>query len=197
MFNYDRWRFRIRGWLLHFLGRHQSAFDAYLEAAHADPSDPEIARHLASLAAGFRRWEAAESWLEKAVGLAPDDASSWFNLGFVRDQARKSAAAAEAFERATTLDPKLDRAWYGLGLARARSGLHDAASGAFAEAARLQPMNGDAFYQWGMALHHAQRPDELRPVVEKLVGFDPKRARQLVRDAMRPDLETLIPELPF
>jgi RecA/RadA recombinase len=58
-------------------------------------------------------------------------------------------------------------------------------------------MNGNAYYQWGMALHHAHRPDEVKAVVEKLVGFDPKRAKQLALDTERADLMRLIPELPF
>jgi hypothetical protein len=48
-----------------------------------------------------------------------------------------------------------------------------------------------------MALHHAHRPDEVKAVVEKLVGFEPKRAKKLVQDAERADLKHLIPELPF
>ncbi|MCX8017816.1 MAG: hypothetical protein N2690_07975, partial [Rhodocyclaceae bacterium] len=61
----------------------------------------------------------------------------------------------------------------------------------------LQPMNGEAYYQLGMALHHARRPDEVKAVVEKLVGFEPKRAKKLVQDSERADLMHLIPELPF
>jgi RecA/RadA recombinase len=48
-----------------------------------------------------------------------------------------------------------------------------------------------------MALHHAHRPDEVKAVVEKLVGFDPKRAKKLALDTERADLMRLIPELPF
>jgi hypothetical protein len=65
------------------------------------------------------------------------------------------------------------------------------------EAVRLQPMNGEAYYQLGMALHHARQPDAVAKVVEKLVQFEPKRARKLVQDAERADLMHLIPELPF
>jgi hypothetical protein len=48
-----------------------------------------------------------------------------------------------------------------------------------------------------MALHHAHRPDEVTTVVEKLLEFDPKRARKLAQDTERADLLKLIPELPF
>lgn len=197
MFNFDRWRFSTRGWLLHFLGREDAAYEAYVEAFRHDPQDAEAARHLASIAAKRQRWEAAESWFEKVVTLAPGDAASWFNLGFVREQSGRSLFAISAFNEAARLQPSLDRAWYGLGLAHARLGQHDQAAAAFAEAAKLQPMNGEAFYQWGMALHHAQHPNEVKTVVERLIGFDPKRARRLIQESERADLLPLLPQMPF
>jgi Flp pilus assembly protein TadD len=197
MFNFDRWRYRTRGWLLHFFGREDAAYAAYVEAFRHDPQDVEAARHLAGIAARRQHWDAAHSWFDKVVAAAPTDAASWFNLGFVCEQSGRSERAVTAFGEAVRLQPSLDRAWYGLGLARARLGEHELAAAAFAESARLQPLNGEAFYQWGMALHHAHRPDELRMVVERLVGFDPKRARRLIQEAERADLLPLIPQMPF
>ena len=144
-----------------------------------------------------KRWEMAESWFEQVLAVHPEDADTWFNLGFVREHAGKAEAAIAAFGEAVRLKPAQDRAWYGKGLAHARLGQHDAAADALREAASLQPMNGNAYYQWGMALHHAHRPDEVKAVVEKLVSFDPKRAKQLALDTERADLMHLIPELPF
>lgn len=195
--DYDHWRHYARGWLLHFIGKSEAAYQAFLEAFRIDPDDVQSARHLAAIAGARQRWEVAESWLEKVVALAPQDAESWFNLGFVRERAHKAEAAIAAFSEAVRLKPALDRAWYGMGLAQARLGRHEQAAQAFAEAARLQPLNGEAFYQWGMALHHAHRPDEVTTVVEKLLEFDPKRARKLAQDTERADLLKLIPELPF
>jgi tetratricopeptide (TPR) repeat protein len=195
--NYDHWRHYARGWLLHFFGKTDAAYAAYVEAIRIDPADVPSARHLAAIAAGRQRWEIAESWFEKVVALAPEDADTWFNLGFVREHAGKAAGAVVAFAEAVRLKPILDRAWYGMGLAHARLGQHDEAAQALREAVRLQPMNGEAYYQLGMALHHARRPDEVKTVVEKLVGFEPKRAKKLVQDTERADLMSLIPELPF
>jgi hypothetical protein len=58
-------------------------------------------------------------------------------------------------------------------------------------------MNGEAFYQLAMAWHHAGERDKVTTVVKRLVGFDPKRARQLIKDTERADLTHLIPEMPF
>jgi len=195
--NYEHWRHYARGWLLHFFGNAEAAYSAYVLAHAADSKDEASLRALAAIAADREKWEIAESWFEKVLELQPEDSDTWFNLGFVREHAGKTAAALAAFEASVKFKPTQDRAWYGKGLAHARLGQHPMAVEAFAEAARLQPMNGEAYYQWGMALHHAHRPEELEAVVRKLVGFEPKRARKLLQDTERADLMHLIPELPF
>lgn len=195
--NYDHWRHYARGWLFHFFGKADAAYAAYVEAFQVDPRDIQSARHLAAIAAEKQHWEIAATWFEKVLALAPEDASTWFNLGFVHEHAGRADKAVAAFGEAVRRQPALDRAWYGLGLAHAHRGQHDAAAAALQEAVRLQPMNGEAYYQLGMALHHARRPDEVKTVVEKLVTFEPKRARKLVHDSERSDLAALIPELPF
>ena len=61
----------------------------------------------------------------------------------------------------------------------------------------LQPMSGEGFYQLGMAYHHANRPDDVTRILKRLVGFEPKRAKNLARDTERADLMKYIPDLPF
>jgi tetratricopeptide (TPR) repeat protein len=195
--DFEHWRHYARAWLLHFFGREEAAFDEFAAAYRLRPNDVQAARHLAFIAARKKRFEVAEKWFIETLRLAPEDADSHFNLGFVREEMGKAQGAVDAFREATRLKPALDRAWYGMGLAHARLGQHAAAADAFAQAAELQPHNGEAFYQWGMARHHANDPDGVKAVVERLLSFDPKRARKLVHDAERSDLTHLIPELPF
>jgi tetratricopeptide (TPR) repeat protein len=195
--DFEHWRHYARGWLLHFFGRNEAAFNEYAAAHRMRPNDVQAARHLAAIAAGKRHFDVAEQWFIEALRLAPEDADTHFNLGFIREEMGKPREAIEAFGDAVRLNPALDRAWYGMGLARARIGEHANAAAAFDKAAELQPFNGEAFYQLGMARHHANDPDGVKTVVKRLVGFDPKRARKLVHDAKRVDLSHLIPELPF
>jgi tetratricopeptide (TPR) repeat protein len=195
--DFDHWRHYARAWLLHFFGREDAAFDAFATAYRLRPDDVDAARHLAAIAARKKRFDVAERWFVEALRLAPEDANTHFNLGFVREEMGKSREAIEAFGEAVRLKPALDRAWYGMGLARARLGQHAEAAAVFEKAAELQPLNGEAFYQLGMARHHASDRDGVKEVVQRLVGFDLKRARQLVHDAERADLQHLIPELPF
>jgi tetratricopeptide (TPR) repeat protein len=195
--DFDYWRNYARGWLFHFVGREQAAFDAFAAAFHHNPRSVQAARHLAGIAAHRSRFDTAEKWFETVLALEPGDSAGWFNLGFVRERAGQPERALAAFDEALKLDTRLDRAWYGKGLALARLARHEEAAQALEEAVALQPMNDDAFYQLGMAYHHANRPDEVKRVVRRLLEFAPKRARRLVQDAERADLVRLLPELPF
>ena len=51
--------------------------------------------------------------------------------------------------------------------------------------------------QGHMAYHHANRPDDVTKILKRLVGFEPKRAKNLARDTERADLMKYIPDLPF
>lgn len=190
-------RHYARAWLFHFLGLDEQAYAAFATVYALDPGNLQAARHLAGIAAARQRWEIAEDWYQKVLVLAPEDADTWFNLGFVREQHGKPETALTAFNAATRLKPALDRAWHGMGLAYARLAQHSAAAAALEQAVVLQPMNGESFYQLGMAYHHAGQADAVKRVVLRLIAFEPKRAQALVKDTGRGDLACLIPELPF
>jgi len=194
--DFEYWRHYARAWLLHFFGREEPAF-AEFETAYRMRPTVEAALHLAFLAARGKRFDISERWYLEVLRLSPEDADSYFNLGFVRQEMGKSREAVESFDNATRLKPSLDRAWYGAGLAHARLGEHELAAAAFTKAAELQPLNGEAYYQLGMAWHHANAPEQVTDTVKRLVEFDPQRARKLVHDAERADLRHLIPNMPF
>lgn len=195
--NYERWRHYARGWVFHFIGKVDLAYEAYALAVRHDPRDAQSARHLAAIAAQRRDYALAERWFLDVLRIAPEDADSHYNLGFVREQMRASRPAIASFKEAVRLRPSLDRAWYGMGLAHAALGEHAEAAAALREATRLQPMNGEAWYQLGMAYHHNGEADKVERVVGKLLVFDPKITRQLIKDSCRQDLEKLLPEMPW
>ncbi|MCC6658410.1 MAG: tetratricopeptide repeat protein [Rhodocyclaceae bacterium] len=192
--DFEHFRHYARGWLLHFFGREEKAFNAYAAAYRIRPNDAQAARHLAHIAARRQQYEVADKWFAETLRLAPEHADTHFNRGFILEQAGRSREAIAAFAEAARLKPSLDRAFYGMGLAHARLGEHAEAAAAFAKAAELQPMSGEVYYQWGMACHHAFQPEQVTKVVKQLIGFDPKRAMKLIKDAERPDLVHLVPE---
>jgi tetratricopeptide (TPR) repeat protein len=192
--DFEHFRHYARGWLLHFFGREEKAFNEYAAAYRVKPDNVQAARHLAFIAARRKQFDVADKWFVEVLRLAPDDADTHFNRGFILEQAGRSREAVAAFAEAVRLKDALDRAWYGMGMAHARLGEHVEAAASFARCAELQPMNGEGFYQWGMACHHANQPDEVKKVIRKLVDFDPKRALKLIKDAERADLKHLISE---
>ena len=192
--DFEHWRHYARGWLLHFIGREEKAFNEYAAAYRLKPDDVQAARHLAHIAAGRKHYDVADKWFVETLRLAPEDADTHFNRGFTLEQAGRSREAIAAFAESVRLKPIQDRAFYGMGLAHARLGEHAEAAEAFAKSVELQPMNGEGYYQWGMACHHANRHDEVGKVAKRLADFDPKRAMKLIQDAGRPDLLPLVPE---
>lgn len=192
LMNFDYWRHYLRGWLLHFAGKNALACAAYESAVRHNPRSIAATRALACIAAEDRRLADAQHWFRATLRIVPDDAGSWFNLGYVLGEDGKDADAIAAFRKAIDLQPQLDRAWYGMGLSLTAQGQHAQAAEAFAEAARLQPMNGIACYQLGMAHHRAGQPDALEKAIRRLADFDPKTCRRLMLDAGRDDLLPLI-----
>lgn len=192
--DFEHWRHYARGWLLHVIGREEQAFKEYATAYRLKPDDVQAARHLAFIAARRKQFDVADKWFVEVLRLAPDEADTHFNRGFILEQAGRSREAVAAFAEAVRLKESLDRAWYGMGLAHARLGGHAEAAAAFAKSVELQPMNAEGFYQWGMACHHANQPDQVKAIIGRLAGFDPKHALKLVKDAERADLAHLIPD---
>lgn len=192
--DFDHFRHYARGWLLHFFGQEEKAFNEYAAAYRLRPNNVQAARHLAFIAARRKQFDVADKWFVEVLRLTPDDADTHFNRGFILEQAGRSREAVAAFAEAVRLRDALDRAWYGMGLAHARLGEHAEAARCLARCAELQPMNGEGFYQWGMACHHANQPDDVKKIARKLAGFDPKRALRLIKDAERADLKHLISE---
>jgi len=194
--NYDHFRYNLRALLFEWLRRPEQARAAYVECYRADPRDLRAARSIAWIDAQQQRWQSAAEWFEKAVAAEPDHADTWFNLGYVREQAGDVDGALAAFARVTELNPKHDRAWFGMGMIHAHKGDHTAAAEALRPAAKLQPMNGNAWYALGMAHYHCNDPDGVREAIEHCATHDPKTAKRLIRDAQRPDMAHLVEHLP-
>lgn len=188
------WSYRLHGWLLHFLGRDGAAYAAYKEAFRHAPA-AATAACLGYLATRLERLEEAEAWYASAASLAPERGEHHFNLGYVRDRLGRPRQAIAAFDAALHLNLQLDRAWYGKGLAHAALGEHEAAATALEKAVELQPMNGIAYYHLGMAYHHAGRHQESERIARRLAAFEPRLARQLMRDGEHPQLLPLVAHL--
>lgn len=193
--NFDQWRWELRGLLMEKLRRPDKAIDAYMRAYAIEPGSQRLPHIIGFLHAGQGDYAQAEAWLMRVCERSSANGDAWFNLGFVRDKARRWQEAIDAFAKAVELVPNQDRAWYGMGMAQAHLGRHAEAARALEEAARLQPMNGHAWYALGMAYQHLNEPEQVKRAAEQLAQFDPLRAKTFIRETERSDLHYLVAHL--
>ncbi len=193
--NFDHFRNNLRAILFEWLRMPDQALGAYVECFRADPGDVRSARAAGWIHAQKQRWAAAADWFGKALALEGDHADTWFNLGYVREQAGDRDGALAAFQRTVELNPRHDRAWYGMGMLHAHRSDHAAAAAALKQAADLQPMNGAAWYALGMAHQHNHDPEAVEKIIHHLVDHDPQAAKRLIHDAERNDLAHLVAHL--
>lgn len=195
MIEFEPWRHYLRARMFHKLRRNERAVAEYRIALRFAPRWTRALNALGFLLAQTERWgEAAEIFTRAAV-TDPENAVTFFNLGFAWEKLGEDQRAIEAFREAVRLKPTVDRAWYGMGMAYARLGQHQDAVKALEEAANLQPMNPHAWYALGMAYHAIHNPDRVKEVIHHLFRFDPRMTRQLIRDTERSDLAHLVKDL--
>lgn len=126
--------------------------------------------------------EAALADLARLVQLVPQQATAWFNLGFLQESLGRLDEASRSLARATELDPVMDRAWYGLGLCHIRLAQWDEAVSALQRGTELQPLSPHAWYQLARVHLERGRTAEAQRVLTHLRGFEPKVADQLERE---------------
>ena len=79
--HYEQIRHRTRAWLFHFFGNEQRAFDEY-SIAFRFGADVKIARNLGFIATHKKLLNEGVYWFSEATKLDPNNAETWFNLGF-------------------------------------------------------------------------------------------------------------------
>ena len=174
------WRAWATLWLV--LGRQARAEATFDHMVRTFPGARYPLASRAHLHAQARRFEAALADYEQLLEAHPDDASAWFNQGFVLDALGRDEDALASFRRATATDPKLDRAWYGQGLVLIRLHRFDEAVEALKRNTELQPMSPYGWYQLARVHVDRREPDEAVRIIRHLRGFEPKVAAQLERE---------------
>jgi tetratricopeptide (TPR) repeat protein len=133
--------------------------------------DPESAlpRYLrAKIETQRNEFEKATVDLQEAIGLRPDFAEAWSDLGQARKMLRDDDGALAAFERSAALAPGNAVTQYRLGAEYLRRGrAHDAVLHLQA-AQRLKPDDQATLYSLQMALREDGQPAEATRVKEKL-----------------------------
>jgi len=172
---------QMAAWSLLFRQR-ERALDFYRRMLAQDPND---ARALASI--GFQQAQAGENraalaTFDRVVALVPDNAEYHFNRGYLLQQLNDHDAAMRALRRALECNADHDRALYGLALSLIACRRLDEAVAPLKRNTKLQPMSPYGWYQLARVQFDLGRRDETQKILDHLMKFEPKVARQLERE---------------
>ncbi|MBL8514726.1 MAG: tetratricopeptide repeat protein [Betaproteobacteria bacterium] len=177
-----RWyRLEAADWLL-WLRRPAMARSMFESVLRDHPQDAHALSCLAFLEAGQGNRITAVEHLQRAVSLNADDVRAHYNLAFMLQELNRHDEAVVSFERVLALKSDHDLAHYGKALSLIALDRFDEAIPALKRNTELQPMSPYGWYQLAR-IHHARgRKEKAEKVIRHLATFDPKVARQLVRE---------------
>jgi len=180
MINNAHWH-RFRANVLLFFNRRAQGMEALEAVLAIDDADAAVKNTLGVYYGETGNFALAEKHFRSALRDEPDNANTFFNLGFIQQKQHAHIEAISSFDAAIGLNSGLDRAWFGRGMSRAALGHRDQAIRDFEQAAKLQPMNPHALLELGMQYHAANNPAKVAEVIRKLREFDPKAMKQLMQ----------------
>ena len=131
------------------------------------PQVPEACNNLGVIVQRRKDFEGAASCYAKAVGLSPDYAEAWNNLGSARYELGELNNALEALGRACKLG--YPQAWLNRGICERDLGLLESAL----ESLRRAPESAERYAVAGGILHTMGRVDEALEALEKALRMEP------------------------
>lgn len=178
----------VAGQLWALLRRNRRAIAALYRCTAAEPGHVAAWRMIGFLCQQDenRRDEALQAFA-RAVALAPDDAISRYNFGFLLHLKGEREHALAQMTAAVHLRPALDQAWYGCGLLLGELGRPQEAIVALRRAVELQPFNGSASYALCQACRAVGDEDSLLAEYRRIGQYDPRTARRLSQELGLPD----------
>ena len=144
--------------------------------------------NLGWIAQRRQEWSQSESFMRRAVAVAPDNPAVWLGLGLAVLEQSKLDAAIAAFAQVVALDPKSARGHRFFGLALGRRGWVQAAEEELRRSLEIEP--DDAGAHFNLAVFYLRR----KPVAVELarrhyyraldLGFEPDPAlEESLKDA--------------
>jgi tetratricopeptide (TPR) repeat protein len=125
----------------------------------------------------------------EAIKLAPNQTSYQAELGVMLKDDGQDTEALTIFESLSKKFPNDPFPWRQIGFVQAKEGRHAMAITALEQSLRLAPDQAKVWHALGETYAHAERPDDVHRVYQRLRGLDNERAEQFYRDYVFP-LET-------
>jgi tetratricopeptide (TPR) repeat protein len=164
---------RLHGFVLQTLDRHDEAAESYVRVLESQPGDWEIWNNLGNSrrAAGDHRNAIAA--LEKALALRPDVPAIQYNLGTSLAAGGRLAEGIAALAQALRLSPDLPGAMFELGRALRHAGRFEEALPALERAAGLTSDKAEIRLELGRALAGLHRFEEAERAYEQALAVQP------------------------
>ncbi len=166
-------------------GRYGKAEEKYLEALRQDEKNVYTLANLAAIQLELDHLADAESHINRALAIAPDDAFSLMILGQIRYRQQKYDESLDALGRAAKLDPQNAAIQNSLGLVLSQKGMRSAAETAFRKAILIEP--GYASAHNNLAVFYAMQKPPSIPLARW--HYQKALAAGLARN---PDLEKML-----
>ncbi len=145
-----------------------------------DPNNPEGARRAAALASDTGNPAQALIYLLRVLGLSPESAMTWTNVGLMRAQTDDHQASGRDLARAVCLAPGLAFSWFAVGNSARRNFNHIAAATGFRRALVLEPRHHAAHHNLGQELRRRGRFAQAIACLRRSLVLEPSQGDVLV-----------------
>jgi tetratricopeptide (TPR) repeat protein len=134
-----KWMYFLQARILQMFNKNERAIELFHKALEEDRDFALAINCLGHLHASLKQLPEAERYFKEALRIDPNDAVTYFNLGYVLEADRKFEEAISNFQAAVERSQERP-GWYGMGLCHAELGRHRQAVKAL-EAAKIQPLS--------------------------------------------------------
>ncbi|MBN8766090.1 MAG: tetratricopeptide repeat protein [Thiobacillus sp.] len=179
-----------RGAVLAQLRVYGLAIEALKRGIADKPLSPDWAwEQLANAYYQLKLYPEAIAAQREAIKLAPKQDSYQAELGVMLKDGGQDAEALSLFEALRAKYPDDPFPWRQIGFVQAKTGHYAEAISALEQSLRLAPDQAKVWHALGETYAHADRPDDVHRVYQRLRALDGVHAEQLYRDYVFP-LET-------
>lgn len=143
------------------------------DSLRANPNNAPALNNLANVMKDKRRYDAAITFYQAALAIAPDYAQAHANLGSAYQERGDPAAAAACYGRALESDPNCSAAHCNLGTLLQARGQSAEAAEAYRRALETNPGSAQILANLGAALRESGQHEASLEALRKAVRIDP------------------------
>jgi tetratricopeptide (TPR) repeat protein len=170
--NFMAWQNLALG--LRDLGDHQSAAEAFDEAAKRGAMEPSSLAMWGESLGTLKRFVEAERVIRTALRAAPDDPAIITLLGWLQSELKDDAAARATFRQSLDLKPEQFLAAFNYGILSLRAGEAETGLRWLRRATSIEPKSAAAWRVLAVELVKHDLKEEALPVAERCLRLEPK-----------------------